>query len=69
MCDLVDVWDEFPIMRHVGFLVVGSEFALDGKEKDLEIPLLLKPEHETENFTKGSCSQEQPLLFQLYPPV
>lgn len=56
-------------MRHVGFLVVGSEFALDGEEKDLEIPLLLKPEHETENFTKGSCSQVQPLLFQLYPPV
>lgn len=36
-------------MRHKGFLVVGSEFALDGEEKDLEIPLLLKPERETEN--------------------
>jgi len=41
--DLVDVRDELPILRHVGFLVIGSEFALDGEEKDLEIPLLLKP--------------------------
>lgn len=30
-------------MRHVGFLVVGSEFALDGKEKDFKIPFLLEP--------------------------
>lgn len=30
-------------MRHIGFLVVGSEFALDGEEKDFKIPLLLKP--------------------------
>lgn len=29
-------------MRHIGFLVVGSEFALDGKEKNFKIPLLLK---------------------------
>lgn len=35
-------------MRHIGFLVVGSEFALDGKEKNLEIPFLLKPAEERE---------------------
>ncbi len=34
-------------MRHEGFLVVGSKFALDGEEKDFEIPLLLKPVQET----------------------
>lgn len=33
-------------MRHVGFLVVGSEFALDRKKKDFEIPFLLKPARE-----------------------
>lgn len=38
-------------MRHIGFLVVGSEFALDGEEKDLKIPLLLKPEREAENIS------------------
>lgn len=48
MYDLVDVWDQLPIMRHIGFLVVGSEFALDGEEKNLKISLLLKPEGETE---------------------
>lgn len=41
--DLVDVRDQLPFMRHVRFLVVGSEFALDGEEKDLQIPLFLKP--------------------------
>lgn len=35
-------------MRHIGFLVVGSEFALDGEEKNLEIPFLLKPAEERE---------------------
>lgn len=33
-------------MRHIGFLVVGSEFALDGKEKDFKIPFLLKSARE-----------------------
>lgn len=45
-------------MRHVGFLVVGSELALDGEQKDLEIPLFLKPERETEvntRFLFGQC--------------
>lgn len=42
MYDLVDVRDKLSIMRHIGFLVVGSEFALDGKEKDFKIPFLLK---------------------------
>lgn len=55
MYDLVDVWDELPIMRHIGFLVVGSKLALDGEQKDLEIPLLLKPERETENFSLCYC--------------
>lgn len=35
-------------MRHIRFLVVGSEFALDGKKKDFKIPLLLKPARETD---------------------
>lgn len=46
MYDLVDVWDKLSIMRHIGFLVVGSEFALDGKEKDFKIPFLLKSARE-----------------------
>lgn len=33
-------------MRHVGFLVICAQFALDGEEKDLKIPLLLKPEED-----------------------
>lgn len=33
-------------MRHIGFLVVGSKFALNGEEKDFKIPLLLKPEQD-----------------------
>lgn len=33
-------------MRHVGFLVVGSEFALDCKKKDFKIPFLLEPARE-----------------------
>lgn len=39
-------------MRHVGFLVVGSKFALDGEEKHLEVPLLLKPEQDIKNFSQ-----------------
>lgn len=45
-------------MRHVGFLVVGSEFALDGEEKHFKIPLLLKPGRDavsTELNRKDAC--------------
>lgn len=49
--DLVDVRDQLPFMRHIRFLVVGSEFALDGEEKDLKIPLFLEPKPES-----GSCT-------------
>lgn len=43
MFDLVNIRDELPIVRHIGFLVVGSQFALDSEEKDLKIPLFLEP--------------------------
>lgn len=37
-------------MRHVRFLVISSEFALDGKKKDFKVPFLLKPGQETGNW-------------------
>lgn len=40
---LIDIRDEFPFMRHVWFLVVSSELALDSKEEHLQVPLLLEP--------------------------
>lgn len=43
-------------MRHIGFLVIGSEFTLDGEEEDLEIPFFLKPTQET-------SSQCDPVFF------
>lgn len=52
--DLVDVRDELPFMRHIGFLVVGSEFTLDGKKKDFKIPFLLEPAQESQHSSKCS---------------
>ena len=37
---LVDVRDELPLARHVHLLVVGSHFALDGEEQNLQVSLL-----------------------------
>lgn len=54
-------------MRHIGFLVVGSEFALDSEEKDLEIPLLLKSEQETETLFSDHVPQHG--LFSLNSPL
>lgn len=48
-------------MRHIRFLVVGSKLALDGKEKNLKIPLLLKPVRGTD---LSSCATVPPLHFQ-----
>lgn len=55
--DLVDVWDELPFLRHIGFLVVGSEFALDGKKKDFKIPFLLESARQPQRSSK--CSSEK----------
>lgn len=41
-------------MRHIGFLVVGSEFALDGKKKDFKIPFLLEPAKRSQRSAKCS---------------
>lgn len=47
-------------MRHIGFLVVGSEFALDGKKKDFKIPFLLEPAKESQRSSKcSSCKTSE----------
>jgi len=50
-------------MRHVGFLVVGSELALDGEQKDLEIPLLLEPKQKQTTIVSDPVSQYSYVLF------
>lgn len=49
---LIDIRDEFPFMRHVWFLVVSSELALDSKEEHLQVPLLLEPSTRQSVFHK-----------------
>jgi len=40
---LVDVGDELSFSRSVNLLVVGSHLALDGEQKNLQVPLLCEP--------------------------
>lgn len=37
---LVDVRYEFALSGHVHLLIVGSHFALDGEQKNLQVPFL-----------------------------